>query len=121
MEAADVEDEVGWNVHLLAHSVDIRLRGVLVRWCPPLDDGADGGSVVLHSIGSQQSESSSVAPLHCLELIKALVVLLFQQTVDLRSKAFTLGRVQASLTLLLLNQAFPLILAPADIQRIAIS
>ena len=96
IEAADVQDEVGRHVHLLAHPLDICLRVVLVRRCPPLNDGAHGIAVVLHSIRPQQSESSPVAPLHCLELIKTLVVLHFQQT-------------------------FPLILTSADVQRIAIS
>ena len=96
IETADVQDEVGRHVHLLAHPLNICLRMVLVRRCPPFDDGAHGISLVLHSICPQQSESSSVAPFHCLELIKTLVVLHFQQT-------------------------FPLILTPTDIQRITIS
>ena len=96
IEAADVQDEVGRHTHLLAHSLDICLRMVLVRRRPPFNDGAHGISLVLHSVCSQQSEGSSVAPLHRLELIKTLVVLHFQQT-------------------------FPLILASADIQRITIT
>ena len=38
-EAADGEDEVWRHVHHLAHPVDVRLRGVLVGWCPTFDDG----------------------------------------------------------------------------------
>ena len=95
-EAADGEDEVWRHVHQLAHSVNVRLRGVLVRWCPPFDDGAHGRPAVRDSVRSQQPEGSPVAPLHRLELEKTLVVLLWEQTL-------------------------PLILASADIQRIAIS
>ena len=96
LEAADVQDEMWRHTHFLAHPLDICLRVVLVRRCPPLNDGAHGIAVVLHSICPQQSEGSPVAPLHCLELIKTLVVLHFQQTL-------------------------PLILASTDIQRIAIT
>ena len=95
-ETADVQDEMWRHTHFLAHPLDICLRVVLVRSRPPLNDGAHGIAVVLHSIRPQQSEGSPVAPLHCLELIKALVVLHFQQT-------------------------FPLILASADVQWIAIT
>ena len=96
LEAADIQDEMWWHLHFLANPVDVRLRVVFVGWCPPFDDGTHGCSFVLHSIGSQQSEGSTIAPLHRLELIKTLVVLHWEQTL-------------------------PLILAPADIQRIAIS
>ena len=95
-EAAHIQDEMRRHTHLLAHEADVGTSLVLVRRCPPLNDGADRCSFVLHSVGSQQSEGSPVAPFHCLELIKALVVLLFQQT-------------------------FPLILTSADVQRITIS
>ena len=84
------------HVHHLAHPVDVRLRGVLVGWRPPFDDGAHGRSAVRDSVRSQQPEGSPVAPLHRLELEKTLVVLLWEQTL-------------------------PLILASADVQRIAIT
>ena len=84
LEAAHVQDEIGWHPHLLAHKADVCPCLVLVRRCPPLNDGAHGIAVVLHSIRPQQSEGSPVAPLHCLELIKTLVVLHFQQTLPLR-------------------------------------
>ena len=55
-EAAHVQDEIGWHPHLLAHKADVCPCLVLARRCPPLNDGAHGVSLVLHSIRPQQSQ-----------------------------------------------------------------
>ena len=95
--ARDTDGVVGGDARQLRDIGDVGLGVVLVRWCPFLDDGADGEQAVRVVIGAgEQPEGCTPTPFHRFKLAETCVCLLG-------------------------THALPLILASADIQRIIIS